>query len=147
MTEQAPAPLTIPGLVRLAGENSEAHGFHDDRPGQDGNYPGLDHDLDTWRGNRLMLIVGEVAEAHEEVRDGNGTTSYYTDSEGERWDNQVHPEDGEPLRKPEGLPSELADIVIRAGDMAYTEGIDLEAAIREKMEYNATRPHKHGKQF
>lgn len=144
MTQNNPEPLAIPELVRLAGENSRDHGFHEDRPTI------LDPagSLDAWRGNRLMLIVGEVAEAHEEVRAGNGTTAYYTDSEGERWANQAYlTAENRPLYKPEGLPSELADIVIRAADMAYTEGIDLEEAILEKMAYNATRPHKHGKQF
>jgi NTP pyrophosphatase (non-canonical NTP hydrolase) len=46
--------------------------------------------------------------------------------------------------KPEGIPSELADIVIRVFDMCGRYGIDLEAAIKEKMEYNTTRPHRHG---
>lgn len=46
--------------------------------------------------------------------------------------------------KPEGVPSELADIVIRAMDIAEFYGIDLGRAILEKMEYNQARPYKHG---
>jgi NTP pyrophosphatase (non-canonical NTP hydrolase) len=46
--------------------------------------------------------------------------------------------------KPEGIPSELADIVIRVMDCAVEYGIDLEDEITLKMAYNATRPHKHG---
>ena len=49
--------------------------------------------------------------------------------------------------KPEGVPAELADVVIRCFDMADYYGINLEAAIIEKMEFNKTRPYKHGKQF
>lgn len=47
--------------------------------------------------------------------------------------------------KPEGVPAELADIVIRVFDMAKAYGIDLADAIEEKMAYNMTRPHKHGR--
>ena len=50
-------------------------------------------------------------------------------------------------KKPEGYAIELADAVIRIADLCGYMGIDLEAAIREKMAYNATRPHKHGKNF
>ena len=39
---------------------------------------------------------------------------------------------------------ELADCVIRIADMAELLGIDLEGCIRVKMEYNKTRPHRHG---
>lgn len=46
--------------------------------------------------------------------------------------------------KPEGLPSELADIAIRVFDLAGAMGIDLQGAIVEKMAFNATRPHRHG---
>jgi NTP pyrophosphatase (non-canonical NTP hydrolase) len=48
------------------------------------------------------------------------------------------------VAKPEGLPSELADIIIRVFDSAVFLGVDLEKAISEKMAYNATRPHRHG---
>jgi NTP pyrophosphatase (non-canonical NTP hydrolase) len=47
--------------------------------------------------------------------------------------------------KPEGVASELADVIIRIGDMAARYEIDLDAAVAEKMAFNATRPHKHGK--
>lgn len=47
-------------------------------------------------------------------------------------------------RKPEGLPSELADIVIRVADFCGQMGINLEAAIKDKMAYNATRAYRHG---
>lgn len=82
-------------------------------------------------GNALMLIVGEVSEAHEELRAGHPVDhTYYVMKDGNF--------------KPEGVPSELADIVIRVADFAETYGIDLASAISEKMEYNKTRSWRHG---
>lgn len=46
--------------------------------------------------------------------------------------------------KPEGIPSELADIIIRALDVCGFHGIDIAAAIRDKMAFNETRSRRHG---
>jgi hypothetical protein len=46
--------------------------------------------------------------------------------------------------KPEGIPSELADIIIRVGDVTEEYGIDLGEEVLLKMAYNATRQHRHG---
>jgi NTP pyrophosphatase (non-canonical NTP hydrolase) len=46
--------------------------------------------------------------------------------------------------KPEGIAVELADVLIRIGDWCGKHGIPLEAALRAKMAYNKTRPHRHG---
>lgn len=40
---------------------------------------------------------------------------------------------------------ELADLVIRTGDLAGRLNIDLEKAVQAKMKKNANRPHMHGK--
>lgn len=80
---------------------------------------------------KLMLIVGEVAEAHEELRSNvNPHYVYYRD-------------DG----KPEGFAFELADVFIRLADLAEALNIDLGAAVAEKHKFNQTRPYKHGRQF
>ena len=46
--------------------------------------------------------------------------------------------------KPEGVGSELADVLIRVLDECERWGIDLEAEYERKMAYNRTRPYKHG---
>jgi NTP pyrophosphatase (non-canonical NTP hydrolase) len=46
--------------------------------------------------------------------------------------------------KIEGLPAELADVIIRIGDYCGYFGIDIEDTVRQKMAYNATRSHRHG---
>ncbi len=51
---------------------------------------------------------------------------------------------GESLPKPEGVGSEFADIFIRLLDSCYLFEIDLSAEVQRKMNYNATRPHRHG---
>jgi hypothetical protein len=49
-----------------------------------------------------------------------------------------------PTRKPAGIPIELADCIIRILHFSGKHGIDIAEAVREKMEYNETRPFKHG---
>lgn len=46
--------------------------------------------------------------------------------------------------KPEGIPVELADVLIRLLDMCAELGVPLEKALRMKIEYNKGRPHRHG---
>ena len=46
--------------------------------------------------------------------------------------------------KPEGIPSELADIIIRVLDICAYHKIDIAHAISDKMAYNETRPYRHG---
>ena len=78
---------------------------------------------------KLMLIVTEAAEAMESYRDASHPIL-------EEWCS-----DGQ---KPEGLPSELSDIVIRVADLSGALGIDLEGAVERKLAYNRTRSHRHG---
>lgn len=46
--------------------------------------------------------------------------------------------------KPEGIPSELADIIIRVLDICARHHINIADAIADKMAYNETRPYRHG---
>ena len=83
--------------------------------------------LADYYSNRITLIIGECIEAHEELRKGHLMAHTY-------W------KDG----KPEGVPVELADIVIRVMDLAEEVGIDLEHEVIAKLDFNLTRSRMHG---
>jgi NTP pyrophosphatase (non-canonical NTP hydrolase) len=77
----------------------------------------------------IALCHSELSEALESYRNGYELDEVWTES---------------PFSKPEGVPIELADLIIRVCDLAGFYGIDLDAAIAAKMTYNATRPYRHG---
>lgn len=77
----------------------------------------------------LCLIHSEVSEVLEEIRKGYPLHKIY----------RRIPDD-----KPEGVPVELADVVLRVMDMAGYYGINLEKAMEEKHKYNQSRPYRHG---
>lgn len=118
--------MTIAEMQRDAHKNSVAHGWWEEQATAVGG--GLDPRLvDAAIPEKLCLIHSEVSEALEEYR--NDRPPYYIDGA---------------TRKPEGLAAELADVIIRIGDLAGALGVDLEQAVVEKMAYNAGRPHRHG---
>jgi len=77
---------------------------------------------------QIALMHSELSEALEDDRAGKPPIYY----EG---------------KKPCGVVSELADCAIRIFDTCGYYGYDLEAMIKEKMEYNKSRPYKHGKKY
>lgn len=46
--------------------------------------------------------------------------------------------------KPQGVAVEMADVLIRVLDWFGSEDLDVEAIVRQKHEYNKTRPYRHG---
>lgn len=78
-------------------------------------------------GDQFANFHAEISEAWEEYRNGKGM-------------NEIYVIDG----KPEGVPIELADLLIRVLDTCAAYEIDIEKAIAEKMEYNLGRSYRHG---
>jgi NTP pyrophosphatase (non-canonical NTP hydrolase) len=81
---------------------------------------------DIFIAKQLMMIVSEVTEAMEAIRKDKGE---------------------------EEITKEFADILIRTLDLyagvvnaGYTK-LSLDEALREKIEFNKTRPEKHGVRF
>ncbi len=95
-----------------------------------------------------MLMVSEVAEASEEVRNNKpplyqnapaaSMQSEHVVPYGDQW------EAWSDSLKPEGEAAELADVILRVLDYAYAKDLPLEQAIKLKHEYNKTRTYKHG---
>lgn len=88
------------------------------------------HDKQRTIGDLICLMHSELSEALEEHRNGRSPDEIYF--------NNSKPD------KPEGIPIELADCVVRIFDFCGLYGIDLQHALRIKMDYNTSRPYRHG---
>lgn len=90
-----------------------------------------------------MLIVSEVAEASEEVR--NNKSHFYAEiSYPDLRKDDVPTQSVRAQSKPCGEAIELADALIRIADYFGAMGWDLEELVKIKMAYNKTRSHRHG---
>lgn len=93
----------------------------------------IDHGFPTDSfGDFIAHVHGEMSEAWEEKRDG-------------RADDEIYYRQGD--RKPEGIPVELADAIIRIAAWSKRHGVPLDRAIKEKQAFNEGRPYLHGRKF
>ena len=106
--------MNISEYVKLVHLRAKQKGFWDDM-----TVTATKSDTNNAISCRLMLIVGEVAEAQEALRNND----------------------------PDNFAEELADIAIRLFDLAGGLGVDLETEINNKMAKNLKRPYKHNKLF
>lgn len=114
---------TLTTLRDEAYENAKAHGFHD---------------VGRTVGDAMMLLCTEVAEAFEAYREGAvvNETKYEGSPTFKGTDGKLY--------KPVGVPSEIADVLVRCFDFCGEHDIDIERVVLEKMAYNRSRPFKHG---
>lgn len=116
-TEAGMALNTLNSLFQEFYKHQGIKGFHDEPLNLD---------------RKLILLIGEIIEAHEEYRSNPDLMhTYYRESDG----------------KPEGFLFEMADVFIRFGDLLGALRVDLAPYIAEKHGFNQTRPYKHGRNF
>ncbi len=116
--------MQIKDLCKKAHENARQKGFWDDEISFEvaaSNDLEQNHEpiFNAFMTQRLMLIVTELGEAVEALRNGDH----------------------------ENFEEEIADTFIRLADFCGGYDIDVEKAIKEKMKINEKRAKKHGKEF
>lgn len=139
--------LGLNALRDSAYGNAKEHGFHD---------------VSRTVGDGVALLHTEISEAFEAYREGGGVGEVWYEekvpayhksgsaivSRGKPvWVVVVHERQNRDLTQPYklcGVPSEIADLMIRAFDFAGEHKIDIEKFVLEKMAYNKTRPFRHG---
>lgn len=124
VTEYVGQDATYGAMQQRAWETAEKSGFHEARA-----------TLEPWAADlwcALMLMVTELSEAAEELRDAG------TKEELVRVRLTAN-------GKPEGFVTELADVVIRIMDTMENLGVDGAGVVALKQAYNENRPFMHGR--
>lgn len=118
-------------LVELSHTNAVEKGFYDTG---DFNIP-----------EKLMLIVSEVSEALEDYRKLGDSMDLRKEKFESKVNGFLYDQQTEDVSlKPVGFPSELADVIIRVCDLAGRMNFDLGQAVVNKIQFNFTRPYRHG---
>lgn len=96
-------------------------------------------------GEIVALCHSELSEALEEYRNGR-PLAYVWQQEDEDDLTELEPDMSkwQKGKKPEGVAVEMIDCIIRILDWCGKEGVDVDALLALKHEYNGGRPYKHG---
>jgi NTP pyrophosphatase (non-canonical NTP hydrolase) len=113
----------LTALRDLALKIATEHGFHDASVPED-----------------IALMHSELSEALEDYRAGKKVNELTYEHKRTLNEPNLPP-------KPCGIPSEMADVIIRVLHFCGKHEIDIEKAVLEKMQYNESRPYKHGKKI
>lgn len=100
------------------------------------------YEEDRTFGEDIALLHSEASEALEAYRDFGLRRHFYRRDDGEFTDEPTNRLGN--LNKPIDFASELADVLVRLLDTAARYDVDLFGAWREKVDFNWTRPHRHG---
>jgi NTP pyrophosphatase (non-canonical NTP hydrolase) len=122
--------MTINEMCSTAHKNAVEKGFYENRK--------------INIGEKLMLIVSELGEALEADRNGKYTSTNLCGETIKQFCKDKLK--FEHLAK-DTFEDELADAVIRIGDLAAALDIDLESHVIAKMKYNSFREKRHGKAY
>jgi hypothetical protein len=155
------SPLSVGDMEKAYGLDAEAGESELDKP-----LAGLDFirdqvhataiDKGWWEngernfGEVIALMHSELSEAYEEYRNGHAMNEVYYRHElvpGSDFEIEVDSETEVTFKKPgkpEGIPVELVDVLIRIFDWAGYYKISLGEILAKKMHYNTTRPYRHG---
>jgi NTP pyrophosphatase (non-canonical NTP hydrolase) len=104
----------------------------------------VDESMNNIISTKLALIHSEISEALEGLRKKN-KEKFIIPSSLDMSDSSDKMFFEDYIKN--GVEDELADAVIRIFDICEWLGIDLENHVIMKMNYNKTRPYKHGKTF
>lgn len=137
--EQNPAS-GLNALAAAVHEVAVAHGWWEDSP----------HHTPPSFPEVIALCHSELSEALEAYRSGEDpqVINYTFEGCGELAKDACagcfggNPKCG--IAKPDGVPVELADCIIRILDYCAFAGIDIEGAVARKHEHNKTRSYRHG---
>lgn len=129
-------------LAKVANMIATQKGFTDASPAEDIAlmHSELSEGLEDMRANKPLDKIHYTKKINGTFVDENGGHGGMTvEIEASGFSNK----DGS-YNKPCGVPSELADIVIRVLHFCGKHKVPLAQAVKEKMMYNMTRPYKHG---
>lgn len=147
----AQADFALRMLAHACFVNSKAHGWYDEYIATVYNDGFPDQPVKELQernfGEVIALIHSELSEALESYRDGDPPYFYAAPevpgmTGPQKWEGP--PSISGVLGKPEGVASELADVLIRVFDYCGAYGVPLARAVIEKHAYNVTRPYRHG---
>ena len=121
-------PQTMGDLAKIIHKQAVEHGWWDDER----SFPEI-----------VALCHSELSEALEEYRSAKPAQYVVIERVGEKPVIETDPQ-GFGERKPEGIAVEMIDCIIRILDWCGEKGVDVDAILQAKHEYNKTRPYRHG---